>query len=232
MEGEARKGRMPADWAQALAPVMASPEMNELRTFLRERRDAGAQTCPMPHEWFSAFAATSLDSVRFVIVGQEPWSVPGMSTGMAFSVKRGSRMPPTLYNIHKEVCRDTRIPLPVHGNLEAWAARGVLLLNSVLTVEQNAQSSHREKGWEMLTDAALAAVLARPKPCVLMLWGKEAQAKAATMSMDSTRHSVLETSHPAPYSARSGFLGCSHFSKAGDFILAKEGTHMDWSIPP
>ena len=226
---------MPADWATALSAVLASPQMDILRAFLRDRKNEGAQTCPPPHEWFSAFAATPLQKVKAIILAQEPWNAPGMATGMAYSVRRGSRMPPTLHNIHKEVCRDLRIPAPAHGSLEKWADSGVLLLNTVLTAETGTGNgtsvSHKGRGWEALTDAVLAAVLARPMPCALLLWGKDAHSKAAELTIDPARHLILESSHPAPYSVRNGFLGCSHFSKASDFIHSKAGEGIDWSLP-
>jgi uracil-DNA glycosylase len=168
-----------------------------------------------------------------VILGQDPYHGPGQAHGLCFSVPNGVRPPPSLVNIYKELESDLGIPRPAHGFLEHWTRQGVLLLNSVLTVEMGIAASHRDRGWERFTDAVIRLVNAKQQPVVFMLWGSYAQKKAAFVdSVDrGGRHLVLKAPHPSPLSAHSGFLGCKHFSKANAFLESRGLKPIDWALP-
>jgi len=167
--------------------------------------------------------------VRVVILGQDPYHGEGQALGLCFSVQPGVRVPPSLVNIYKEIESDLGIAPPQHGFLEHWARQGVLLLNSVLTVERGLAASHRERGWERFTDRIIREINAKPEPVVFMLWGSYAQKKAAFV--DTSRHLVLKAPHPSPLSAHSGFLGCRHFSKANSFLESRGLQPIDWALP-
>jgi uracil-DNA glycosylase len=203
--------------------------MGELRSFLVAQREAGKRIFPKGSEWFRALDLTPLDQVRVVILGQDPYHGPGQAHGLCFSVPNGVRPPPSLVNIYKELESDLGIKPAQHGFLEHWAKQGVLLLNSVLTVEMGQAASHRDRGWERFTDAIIAEVNARTEPTVFMLWGSYAQKKAAFV--DTSRHLVLKAPHPSPLSAHSGFFGCGHFSKANAFLESKGLQPVDWALP-
>jgi uracil-DNA glycosylase len=207
--------------------------MAALKAFLTGEKAKGKRIFPAGSEWFRALDLTPLDKVRVVILGQDPYHGPGQAHGLCFSVRPGVRPPPSLGNIYKELNSDLGLPRPSHGFLEYWAEQGVLLLNSVLTVEMGLAASHRDRGWEKFTDAVIRAVNARAEPVVFMLWGSYAQKKAAFV--DSTdkggRHLVLKAAHPSPLSAHNGFLGCRHFSKANAFLEAHGMIPIDWSLP-
>jgi len=167
--------------------------------------------------------------VRVVILGQDPYHGPDQAHGLCFSVRPGVRPPPSLVNIFKELETDLGISRPSHGFLEHWAQQGVLLLNSVLTVEMGQAASHQRKGWEEFTDAVVRAVNDRPDPIIFLLWGAYAQKKASFV--DTNRHLVLKAPHPSPLSAHNGFLGCRHFSKANSFLQSRGLPPIDWSLP-
>jgi uracil-DNA glycosylase len=167
--------------------------------------------------------------VRVVILGQDPYHGPGQAHGLCFSVRPGVRPPPSLINIFKELETDIGIRRPNHGHLETWAQQGVLLLNSVLTVESGLAASHKDKGWERFTDAVIRLVAAQPQPIVFLLWGSYAQKKAAFV--DASRHLILKAAHPSPLSAHNGFLGCKHFSQANAFLAERGQAAIDWNLP-
>jgi len=167
--------------------------------------------------------------VRVVILGQDPYHGPGQAHGLCFSVPPGMRTPPSLANVYKELGNDLGLLRPNHGFLEHWARQGVLLLNSVLTVEMAKAASHSKKGWEPFTDAIIAQVNAQPTPVVFMLWGAYAHKKAA--NVDASRHLVLKAAHPSPLSAHNGFLGCKHFSQCNAFLISNGFQPMDWALP-
>jgi uracil-DNA glycosylase len=171
--------------------------------------------------------------VRVVILGQDPYHGLGQAHGLCFSVRPGVKVPPSLANIYKELQSDLGIAPPRHGFLEHWARQGVLLLNSVLTVEMGRAAAHQGRGWERFTDAVVAAVNAQAEPGVFMLWGAYAQKKAAFVdSVDQGgRHLVLKAPHPSPLSAYAGFFGCRHFSKANAFLAAHGRDPIDWALP-
>lgn len=220
-------------WREPLADEFAAPYMAGLKAFLSSERAKGKRIFPMASEWFRALDLTPLDKVRVVILGQDPYHGAGQAHGLCFSVKPGIPPPPSLVNIYKELHADLGIPRPAHGFLEHWAQQGVLLLNSVLTVEMGLAASHRDRGWEKFTDAIIRLVNARPEPVVFILWGSYAQKKAAFVdSVDrGGRHLVLKSPHPSPLSAHNGFFGCKHFSKANAFLEAQGMAAIDWSLP-
>ena len=220
-------------WKAPLAGEFDATYMAALKAFLSGERDSGKRIFPAGSEWFRALDLTPLDKVRVVILGQDPYHGAGQAHGLCFSVRPGVRPPPSLVNIYKELQADLGLPRPAHGFLEHWARQGVLLLNSVLTVEMGLAASHRDRGWEKFTDAIIRLVNARREPVVFMLWGSYAQKKAAFVdSIDcGGRHLVLKAPHPSPLSAHNGFFGCRHFSKANAFLEAQGLSPIDWSLP-
>ena len=216
-------------WRERLASEFEQPYMAELKRFLLGERDRGKRIFPKGSEWFRALDLTPFEKVRVVILGQDPYHGLGQAHGLCFSVRHGVQPPPSLVNIFKELRSDVGVEPARHGFLEHWAEQGVLLLNSVLTVEMGRAASHREKGWERFTDAIISQVNARQEPVVFMLWGSYAQKKAAFV--DTSRHLVLKAPHPSPLSAHSGFFGCRHFSKANAFLEARGLPPIDWALP-
>jgi len=216
-------------WKIPLLPEFESAYMSALRAFLLAEKKAGKRVFPKGAEWFRALDLTPLDKVRVVILGQDPYHGEGQAHGLCFSVKAGVRPPPSLENIYKEIESDLGIRPPAHGFLEHWARQGVLLLNSVLTVQQGQPASHQGKGWEQFTDAVVRLVNAQETPVVFMLWGNYAQCKAEFV--DAQKHLALKAAHPSPFSAHNGYLGCRHFSKANAFLESKGLAPIDWALP-
>ncbi|WP_373475044.1 uracil-DNA glycosylase [Sphingorhabdus sp.] len=216
-------------WKTPLLSEFSSDYMAALKQFLQSEKAAGKTIYPKGSEWFRALNLTPLDKVRVVILGQDPYHGPDQAHGLCFSVRPGVRPPPSLLNIFKELESDLGLPRPRHGFLEHWARQGVLLLNSVLTVEMAKAASHSQKGWERFTDAVIKLVNDKPDPVVFLLWGSYAQKKAAFV--DATRHLVLKAAHPSPLSAHKGFLGCRHFSQANAFLEKHGQSPIDWSLP-
>ena len=223
-------------WTPIVEAWRASPAGSELEAHLAKRRAAGAAI--YPSEPYRALQLTPLASVKVVILGQDPYHGAGQAEGLAFSVPRGVRkLPPSLRNIYKELQRDLGLAPPAHGHLGAWAERGVLLLNTCLTVEDGAPASHarfqKDGGWEALTDALIRAAAAESSPKVFMLWGAHAQAKAALIAAAGPQHLILQSNHPSPLSATRPplpFIGCGHFSRAA-YWLAEHGRTLDWRLP-
>ena len=220
-------------WRDVLGAEFEQPYMAALDAFLASESAAGKQVFPAPANRFRALDLTPPDAVRVVILGQDPYHGAGQAHGMCFSVQPDVRTPPSLANIYKEIEADLGLGRPRHGFLEHWARQGVLLLNTVLTVEMGQAASHRGKGWERFTDAVIAAVDAGPKPVVFMLWGNHAQKKAALINdvTQGGRHLVLTAAHPSPLSAYNGFFGSRHFSKANAFLEAQGRGAIDWAVP-
>ncbi|MES2158636.1 MAG: uracil-DNA glycosylase [Pseudomonadota bacterium] len=216
-------------WRIALADQFAAPHMAGLKSFLESEKAAGKRIFPKGSEYFRALDLTPLDQVKVVILGQDPYHGEGQAHGLCFSVQPGVRTPPSLVNIYKELESDLGLPRPRHGFLEHWARQGVLLLNSVLTVEMSRAASHQGKGWEIFTDAIIRTVAQQDQPVVFLLWGAYAQRKAAFVDQD--RHLVLKAAHPSPLSAHNGFHGCRHFSQANAFLEAHGRGAIDWSLP-
>lgn len=211
------------DWLQR-------EDMRALSAFLRQRLQAGARIFPPPPDIFAAFDATPFDAVKVVILGQDPYHGAGQAHGLCFSVRPGVPVPPSLDNIYKELARDVGVARPDHGCLLAWAQRGVLLLNAVLTVEEGRPGSHRGKGWEGFTDHVVDVLNREREGLVFLLWGSYAQAKGKVI--DARRHRVLKAPHPSPLSAHRGFLGCGHFSAANAYLERNGTGPIDWSLPP
>ena len=216
-------------WKAPLAAEFSDPYMADLKRFLLEQKQEGRRIFPKGAEYFRALDLTPLDEVRVVILGQDPYHGEGQAHGLCFSVQPGVRIPPSLVNIYKEMQEDLGIPPARHGFLEHWAKQGVLLLNSVLTVEMGRAASHQGRGWERFTDAVIRAVNEQEKPVVFILWGSYAQKKAAFV--DRSRHLVLRSPHPSPLSAHNGFFGTRPFSKANEFLVKHGRTPIDWQLP-
>ncbi len=222
---------VPASWRTALEPVLASAEARGLADFLRAEEAVGRTIYPPKGARLRALDLTPLDEVKVVILGQDPYHGPGQAHGLCFSVPPGVRKPPSLVNVFKELHADLGITPPEHGNLEGWAAQGVLLLNTVLTVEAGKPGSHQGQGWEAITDAVVAAVAARAGPCVFILWGSHAQKKArAIAGLVNGPHLLLQSAHPSPLSAYRGFFGSRPFSQTNAFLQSQGRGAIDWRL--
>lgn len=217
-----------ASWLAHLGGEFKQPYLKDLRAFLAEEKAAGKRVFPKGSEVFNAFSHTPLDKVKVVILGQDPYHGEGQAHGLCFSVRDGVRPPPSLKNVFKEVHRDLGIAIPERGDLTAWADRGVLLLNSVLSVECGMAASHQGRGWEQFTDRVIEVINREREGVVFMLWGAYAQRKGAII--DPLRHCVLKAPHPSPLSAHRGFLGCGHFSAANAYLQARGEPAIDWSL--
>jgi uracil-DNA glycosylase len=220
---------IPTGWQAPLSAELKQPYVAELAAFVAAEREAHTIYPPAGEE-FTALELTPYEQVRAVILGQDPYHGPGQAHGLAFSVRKGVRVPPSLVNIYKELRSDLGVEPPGHGYLAQWARHGVLLLNAVLTVRAGAANSHKGRGWERLTDAIIGAVSARATPAVFILWGGPAQKKAALI--DEARHTVLRAAHPSPLSARNGFFGSRPFSQTNAALEAAGQHPIDWRIDP
>lgn len=217
---------LPQSWLKPLETEFQKPYMQELKAYLQQRQEAGARIYPEGKNYFRALKATTLDNVKVVILGQDPYHNPGQAHGLSFSVPEGVAVPPSLRNIYKEIEQSIGGTAPKHGCLTDWAEQGVLLLNAVLTVEENMPAAHRNKGWETFTDAVIKTISDEQQGVVFLLWGAYARGKKKLI--DATKHLVLEAPHPSPLSAHRGFLGCGHFVQANDY-LAKQGKNpVQW----
>lgn len=221
---------IPESWRGALIPVLQTPEARRLGGWLASEEARGKAVYPPRGQRLRALELTPLDQTRVVILGQDPYHGPGQAHGLCFSVPDGVRVPPSLVNIYKELESDLGIARRATGNLEHWARQGVLLLNNSLTVEAGQAGSHAGKGWEAITDAAVAAVAAREAPSVFILWGNHARSKAAKVRElgPGTRHLVLASPHPSPLSAFGGFFGSKPFSKTNAFLEAHGRGTVAW----
>ncbi len=226
----ARQIQIEPGWLEHLLPEFDLPYMKSLRTFLQAEKQAGKTIYPAGSEYFNALNSTPYDAVKVVILGQDPYHGPGQAHGLCFSVKQEVPLPPSLVNIYKEIQADMGLTPDdfKHGCLESWARQGVLLLNSVLTVEQHKAAAHQGKGWETFTDRVVEVLSARVRPCVFLLWGAYAQKKGAVI--DRTRHKVLTAPHPSPLSAHRGFLGSGHFSSCNQLLQDMGETPIDWRV--
>lgn len=221
----------PADWAPLVRAWSASRDGRALHDFITARQ--AAQVVIYPAEPFRALHLTPRAAVRVVILGQDPYHGAGQAEGLAFSVPAAVKPPPSLRNLLDEISRSLGVPRPPSGHLGGWAAQGVLLLNTVLTVEDGTPAAHAGRGWESLTDALIQAVAADPGDKVFLLWGAHAQAKRALIdAAGGSRHRVLLANHPSPLSARRPplpFIGCGHFSQVREFLAAQGTPAIDWS---
>ncbi|KRM54711.1 uracil-DNA glycosylase [Lacticaseibacillus sharpeae] len=215
------------DWQDVLAPVFASPEYAQLHMFLAD--EYRHQTIyPEMHHIFQAFEWTSFRDTKVVILGQDPYHEPNQAVGASFAVAPGVQIPPSLVNIYKELQSDLGIAPVNHGYLKAWAQQGVLLLNAVLTVRRAAANSHRGRGWEAVTDAAIKALSERGG-VVFILWGKSAQNKR--QYIDETKNAVIASVHPSPLSAYRGFFGSRPFSRTNAALEQMGATPINWQLP-
>jgi uracil-DNA glycosylase len=220
--------KLEKSWKKRLGTEFEKPYMEKLKHFLVEQKKAGKNIYPPGPKIFAAFDATPFDKVKVVILGQDPYHGPGQAMGLSFSVPDGVRLPPSLRNIFKELHDDVGAKIPKNGNLTKWAHEGVLLLNSVLTVEEGKAGSHQGKGWEQFTDAAIHHLAEEKENLVFILWGSYAQKKAAFV--DHKKHLVLESVHPSPLSSHRGFFGSKPFSKTNKYLDSKGIKPIDWTL--
>lgn len=213
-------------WKKILASEFQSSYFVQIKKFLLEEKSK-YEIYPPGNRIFAAFNYTPFDKVKVVILGQDPYHNPGEANGLCFSVNDGVKFPPSLQNIFKELKDDTGCEIPKSGNLEKWALQGVFLLNTSLTVRKNQPGSHRNIGWEKFTDAAIKAISEKKENVVFMLWGQWAKSKMNLI--DTNKHLVLTAAHPSPL-ARTGFLGCRHFSKANEYLKSKGIEPINWCL--
>lgn len=215
------------DWNPILRTEFAKPYWGELQAFVRTEREQHA-VYPPAADVFAALHLTTFAETRVVILGQDPYHGPRQAHGLCFSVQRGVRVPPSLVNIHRELHDDVGVEIPGHGNLEAWAVQGVLLLNTTLTVRAGQAASHQGHGWETFTDEVIRAVSAKGHPVVFILWGSHARRKKALI--DTARHTIIESAHPSPLSAHNGFFGSKPFSRTNAALAAAALDEIDWRL--
>jgi uracil-DNA glycosylase len=213
-------------WKAVLEDEFKKQYFHDLKTFLCEERRKYV-VYPDVKNIFNAFAHTPFDSLKAVILGQDPYHGPGQAHGLSFSVPDGIKPPPSLARIFKEIHADLGIPIPQTGNLEHWADQGVLLLNATLTVRANEAGTHQKKGWEFFTDSVIKHISEQKTGIIFLLWGNYAQAKEQLI--DSSKHFILKAAHPSPL-ARTGFFGCNHFSKTNDILFKQGLAPIDWEI--
>lgn len=221
--------RLEQSWLRELSSEFDQPYMRALKSFLLEEKQAGKRIFPAGDDFFNAFAHTPLNKVKVVILGQDPYHGEGQAHGLCFSVKPGVAIPPSLNNIYKELRDELDFTIPSHGHLTSWADQGVLLLNSVLSVECADAGSHQGRGWETFTDKVIEVINRKSEGVVFMLWGGYAQRKGAII--DSNRHCVLKAPHPSPLSAYRGFFGCGHFVTANKYLENRGVDPVDWALP-
>ena len=219
--------RVTTDWNPVLKAELSKPYFTELQTFVAAERRKH-QVYPAEHNVFAALHTTSYADTRVLILGQDPYHGEGQAHGLAFSVQQGVSIPPSLRNIHAELREDIGVSTPAHGCLTAWAQRGVLLLNTTLTVRAGQAGSHQGKGWERFTDEVITAVAAKTDPVVFILWGASARRKRSLIA--GAHHVVLEAPHPSPLSAHNGFFGSKPFSQANNALVAAGRDPVDWSL--
>lgn len=218
-------------WREAVGAEKSAPYFVDTLAEVQAERAGGQTVFPPAADVFNAFKQTEFAAVKVVILGQDPYHNVGQAHGLAFSVRPGVEVPPSLLNIYKELQTDIAgfVP-PVHGCLDSWAAQGVLLLNTVLTVRAHQAHSHAHLGWERFTDRVIEQLNRHREGLVFMLWGSHARKKGALV--DRSRHLVLEAPHPSPLSAYRGFFGCRHFSQANAYLRAHGQAEIDWQLPP
>ena len=219
--------QLPACWKAALADEFRQPYFHQLARFLADERRRH-EVFPVAEDVFAAFQLTPLDSLRVVILGQDPYHDDHQAHGLSFSVRPGIKVPPSLRNIFKELQADLGIPSATHGCLTTWAKQGVFLLNTVLTVRAHQANSHQKHGWERFTDAVIRCINNQNRNIIFVLWGKPAQKKAALIE---ERHFILQSPHPSPLSARRGFFGSQPFSKINAVLAASNECEINWKLP-
>ncbi len=217
-----------ASWKEALAGEFQQAYFQSLAQFLRTAKEEGKTIYPPGSLIFNAFNTTPFDQVKVVVIGQDPYHNPGQAMGLSFSVPQGVMVPPSLRNIYKELATDVGITIPAHGDLTKWAQQGVFLLNAMLTVEKKQPASHQKIGWQNFTDAAIRALSNQREQLVFLLWGAFAQKKGVLI--DGSKHLILKSPHPSPFSADRGFFGNRHFSQTNAYLKQQGLTPIDWQI--
>lgn len=215
------------DWDKVLEEEFAKPYCQKLSAFLDDEYQ-NQTIYPTKDNLYNALRYTTYQNTKVVILGQDPYHEEGQAIGLAFAVPEGIKVPPSLVNIYKELHRDCGIEIPKHGDLTPWAKQGVLLLNTVMTVRAHQANSHKNKGWEKLTDAIITKLNEKDEAVVFLLWGNNARAKAKLIT--NPKHLVLETVHPSPLSAYHGFLGCQHFSKCNQYLIENNLAPINWQL--
>lgn len=221
---------LPPAWQALLKDELQKPYWRSLEQRLGAAYESGA-VYPPAQQLFAAFERTPPACVRAVILGQDPYHEPGQANGLAFSVSRGVKLPPSLQNIYKELEADLGVPAAKSGDLTSWAQQGVFLLNTVLSVRAHAANSHKDFGWQSFTDAVIAALAELPQPVAFVLWGAQAQKKAALVEKSPYPRLVLQSPHPSPLSAYRGFFGSRPFSQINTFLVSYGFSPVDWKIP-
>lgn len=221
---------LPPAWQALLKDELQKPYWCSLEQRLGAAYESGA-VYPPAQQLFAAFERTPPTCVRAVILGQDPYHEPGQANGLAFSVSRGVKLPPSLQNIYKELEADLGVPAAKSGDLTSWAQQGVFLLNTVLSVRAHAANSHKDFGWQSFTDAVIAALAELPQPVAFVLWGAQAQKKAALVEKSPYPRLVLQSPHPSPLSAYRGFFGSRPFSQINTFLVSYGFSPVDWKIP-
>ena len=223
------KVQLDASWKYGLSDFLLSPQMDELRDFLVSEKQAQKEIYPPCSLIFNAFNTTPLEQVKVVILGQDPYHGPNQAHGLSFSVQKGIALPPSLRNIFHELHADMGVEIPRHGDLTHWAEQGVLLLNSVLTVEAGQPTSHQKRGWENFTDHVIDVLNEQREHIVFILWGAYAQRKG--QRIDPNKHLILKAAHPSPLAAnRGGFFGCKVFSKTNNYLKHNGIEPIDWQL--
>ncbi|WP_419831685.1 uracil-DNA glycosylase [Endozoicomonas atrinae] len=222
--------KLESSWKAMLQDEFTKEYMQTLRSFLQHEKAQGKMIYPRGAEYFRAMDLTPFEQVKVVILGQDPYHGPGQAHGLSFSVRPEIAIPPSLVNMYKELESDLGIPPASHGFLEHWAQQGVLLLNSVLTVEHKQAASHQGRGWEVFTDQVVTALNEQREHIVFILWGSYAQKKGRFI--DTSKHLVLKSVHPSPLSAYRGFFGSRPFSKSNDYLRSHGIQPIDWQLPP
>ncbi|HEY3972247.1 MAG TPA: uracil-DNA glycosylase [Candidatus Sulfotelmatobacter sp.] len=220
------KIKLEKSWKDALRAELQTPEMAKLWSFVENEYAGRKPIYPPKHEIFAALDRTPFDRVKVVVIGQDPYHRPAQANGLCFSVRKGEKLPPSLRNIFEELRREFDYEIPTSGDLSEWAKQGVLLLNSALTVEERRPGSHRSK-WKHFTDKIIEKLAAKPEPLVFILWGRDAQRKAA--QIDTGKHLVLESAHPSPFSCRD-FFDKDHFKKANEYLRKNKQEPINWQL--
>ena len=222
------KIELESSWKEKLIDEFNKEYMHSLRDFLKKEKSERKVIFPPGKKIFSALNLTSFQNVKAVILGQDPYHGYNQAHGLSFSVEYGIKTPPSLNNIFKELASDLNIEKPNHGNLEKWSKQGVLMLNSILTVEKSKPGSHANRGWEVFTDRILFLLNSSKNNLVFILWGKKAQEKGHFI--DSDRHMIIKSTHPSPYSANNGFLGSKPFSRTNQYLKKNNIKEIDWYL--
>lgn len=214
-------------WDEILSPLFNSENYKSIRAFLKKAYNSDV-VYPDMHDIFNCFKLTDYKDVKAVILGQDPYHEKGQAQGLSFSVPDNFKFPPSLKNIYKELQDDLGIPPHISGNLTKWAKRGVLLLNTVLTVYEGKPNSHKDCGWQEFTDGVISLINQKQTPVVFILWGANAKSKKALI--DTKKHFIIESPHPSPFSCRSGFFGSKPFSKTNEYLKSVNIEPIEWDL--